>query len=722
MCPNEAYNEFLSLYKTAFDDSLPLSTKPAKYRKIKREPWFSAGLLVSSRKRRKLFSKKLNKPTESNILAFKKYNNLFNKLKRAMKITYFETAIEENKFNIKKTWTILRQVIGKLNDKSNYPSTFLINDTPIKDRSHVAESFNNYFVKIGVQTSHNVPRANTGFLEYMPRSIMHSMFLEPVAPSEVLLAASKLKSKTSHGHDGISTKLLKDTIPIIIHPITHIINRSFETGVVPQEMKMAKVVPIHKSSDRSLLKNYRPVSLLPAFSKILERLMYNKLISFLNRNNILFRHQYGFRSKHSTVHPILHLLNHCAESSNKPDPDYTLAILCDLSKAFDVISHEILLRKLNYYGIRGNVNSWFESYLSHRKQFVELDNHKSASKSIVCGVPQGSILGPLLYLIYVNDIGNSCEGNILSFADDTTLYMSNSNLNKLFSDVNIQINNLFQWFCANKLSLNANKTKYILIRPRQKQCNLSALKIYINNSELKRIGHDCEEKAAKFLGIIIDEYLTWKYHIAHVNNKVSRSLFAIKQVKHFLPKSSLRTLYFSMIHSHFSYGLLAWGNANKSALHRSIILQKRALRTINNAKYNSHTDPLFKSSNILKLNDLYEHQVILFMFDYLSNKLPISFVNTFVLNRNMPNSRLTRQSDLLFITRCQSQFANSLPLYAFPVMWNKWVATSMVTISMSRYRFKVRTKYVLLERYQRHVTCQYRKCPDCFPMLVNDHN
>jgi hypothetical protein len=165
------------------------------------------------------------------------------------------------------------------------------------------------------------------------------------------------------------------------------------------------------------------------------------------------------------------------------------SFLCDLSKAFDVISHEILLRKLNYYGIRGTVNSCFESYLSHRKQFVDI--HKSATKSIICGGPQGSILGSLLYLIYVNDIGNSCEGDILSFADDTTLYMSNSNLNKLFSDVNIQINNLFQWFCANKLSLNANKTKYILIRPRQKQCNLSALKIYINNSELNRIGHDC---------------------------------------------------------------------------------------------------------------------------------------------------------------------------------------------------------------------------------------
>ena len=182
-------------------------------------------------------------------------------------------------------------------------------------------------------------------------------------------------------------------------------------------------------------------------------------MSYLTSSNILFKHQYGFRSRHSTIHPIIHLLNHCADSSNKTDPEFTLAILCDLSKAFDVINHDILLRKLKCYGIRGVVNSWFESYLSSRMQFVEMDNCKSSCIPIKCGVPQGSILGPLLYLIYVNDIANSCNGNILSFADDTTLYMSNSHLQTLYAQVNTEINNLFTWFCANKLSLNANKTK-----------------------------------------------------------------------------------------------------------------------------------------------------------------------------------------------------------------------------------------------------------------------
>ena len=394
------------------------------------------------------------------------------------------------------------------------------------------------------KTSQNVPHSDKNFQDFMPESIIHSMFIESVEQSEVYAIANKLKSKLSHGHDDISTKLLKNTITNILQPITHIINLSFNTGVVPQEMKIAKVIPIHKSADQSLLKNYRPVSLLPAFSKLLEKIMYKKIISYLNSNNILFKHQYGFRTKHSTLHPIIHLLNHCAESSNKSDPEFTLAVFCDLSKAFDVISHDILLNKLNTYGIRGIANQWFKSYLTQRTQFVEIDKNKSNPLPIQCGVPQGSILGPLLYLIYVNDIYNSCTGNILSFADDTTLYTSHSDIQQLYTTANTHINNLFEWFCANRLSLNANKTKYIVIRPHQKRCNLTGLNIHIDNISLTRIGNDCEERATKFLGMFIDEHLTWKSHISHVNAKVSRSLVAVNQVKNILPKPCLRTLYF----------------------------------------------------------------------------------------------------------------------------------------------------------------------------------
>ena len=708
-CPNDAYNKFMNLYKNAFEKAFPLKRSKIQRKNITREPWFTTGLLASSKTRRKLLTKKLQKPTEQNIQTYKNYNKLYNKTKRIMKLNYFKNILNENKYNIKNTWKILRRIISKQNDKSSYPSTFSINSNPVTNKSDIAESFNSYFSRIGIQTSRNVPIVNKSFCDYLSNPTPTSMFLEPVSPSTVMEKVNKLKPKTSSGHDDISTKLFKETIYIIINPLTHIINRSFEAGIVPDDMKIAKVIPIYKASDPSLLKNYRPISLLPAFSKLLE-IMYDKLMSFLVSKNILYKRQYGFRSKHSTIHPILHFLNHCAEANNKPHSEYTLAVLCDLSKAFDVIDHKILLHKLENYGIRGIPNKWLENYLTNRQQFVQFENHKSSFQPIQCGVPQGSILGPLLYLIYVNDIENSCHSNILSFADDTTIFSSHSDIFTLFERVNKHTNDLFTWFCANRLSLNAGKTKYIIIKPRQKQCNLSGLKICINNIPLTRIGKGCEEEATKFLGILIDENLSWKQHIAFLNNKISRTLFIIKQVKHFLPCESLKTLYYSLIESHLSYGILAWGNASESIKHRTTILHKRAVRVINKANYNSHTDPLFKSSKILKFNDLYDQKVILFMHDYTANKLPGSFNAIFTFNRDLPNSHNTRQSNHFHEERCLSKFSQNLPLYNFPKIWNKWTG---VLGNSSRSHLKRNLMAAQFQKYLSIVCCTNSHCKDC---------
>ena len=240
-------------------------------------------------------------------------------------------------------------------------------------------------------------------------------------------------------------------------------------------------------------------------------------MNYLEINNILYRHQYGFRPKHSTIHPIIHFLNHCADACNKTVSETTLALFCDLSKAFDVINHDILLTKLATYGIRGIALDWFTSYLSDRKQYVSFNGVDSSYSKLNHGVPQGSILGPLLFLIYVNDICISDDLNILSFADDTTIFMLSNSIKMLFEQANANIKNMYEWFCCNKPYLNASKTKYMLIKSPGRQIATNKFNVWIGKSKIDRIGNNMPEKAFKCLGIYIDETLTWKHQITYVN-------------------------------------------------------------------------------------------------------------------------------------------------------------------------------------------------------------
>ena len=234
-------------------------------------------------------------------------------------------------------------------------------------------------------------------------------------------------------------------------PLTHIFNQSFILGVVSDQMKIAKIVPVFKAGNKKVLNNYRPISILPAFSKILEKLTCVRLTNVLESQDIIYKHQYGFRQNYSTIHPILHLLNDIYNANDNTSKDITLAIFLDMSKAFDTISHDILLHKLEYYGIRGTCRDWFASYLINRFQYTEIIGQKSTYQNINTGVPQGSILGPILFLIYVNDINNSTNLNILCFADDTTAYKSGSNIEDLICNVNIQLEFLYTWLCCKKI-------------------------------------------------------------------------------------------------------------------------------------------------------------------------------------------------------------------------------------------------------------------------------
>ncbi len=299
----------------------------------------------------------------------------------------------------------------------------------------------------------------------------------------------------------------------------------------------------------------------------------------------------------------------------------------------------------------------------------------------------------------------------MSFADDTSLLISDANINTLFVRANAEMHNLYDWFCANHLSLNPKKTKFMVFKAGTRNIDYTNLHITIDGVHLEQIGSQFNEKTTKFLGIYVDDSLTWKNHLIYVNNKIARALYGIKQAKNFLPIDSLKTLYEALIQPYISYGILAWGNASSTMLKKTVTLQKRAVRMINNYGYNSHTEPLFKSSQIFKLNDLYEFRVCLFMHDFVNKELPHSFDNVFRFNFDIQGDHVTRQSSLLNVARCDSAFSRKLPLYNFPVVWNKW------NLSLPRYRSKSHMKNIMkrhiLNKYAALVTCNNPFCRQC---------
>ena len=710
---NECYDAFLADLTKIFDLSFPLVKGKSISKYTKRQPWFTKGLVIASIHKHKLFRKKNNKPTDNNIDKYKIYNQIYNKVRKLAKSFYFRDKFEEYKHDMRKTWGTLNTLMGRRNgtDYTKIDKINVNNDT-VEDTKGIANAFNNFFANIGNDTSNMIPSVTKSYKSYLQNPSIESFFIEPVNELELLDIITKLKCKKSSGSDGISSKLLKICAPYLVIPLSHIINLSFTTGKIPDKMKQAKVIPVHKAGNPAELSNYRPISLLPTFSKVLERAMYNKLFKFLESYNILYKHQYGFRAKHSTIHPLIHLLNHIATSYNEKEKKITIGLFCDLSKAFDVINHEILLYKLNYYGIRGHAHNWFLDYLTGRSQFVQIEYEKSTNRSITCGVPQGSILGPLLFLLYVNDINKSCEASILSFADDTTAYISESNNASISEKSSNMVQQLYNWFCANKLFLNAKKTKFITFAPCNNAISNNNIEISINDVNLNRVGNGCNEKFVKFLGIHLDDSLSWKYHIDYICNKISRTLFALRQTRNILSTPSMLMLYNALIHPYISYGILAWGNASQTMLNRILLLQKRALRLIHKRPYNSHTDPLFSRSNVLKVQDSYEFAVRTFMYDYEHNNLPLSYHGMFRLNCELQNRHQTRQCDQYYIPKATSKFVGIMPLYKYPQIFNT-VKKESVQIECRKNVFKRKQKDLLIAKYLVKKVCFNPICSDC---------
>jgi exonuclease III len=719
-----SYDKLHDTFFTLYDVHFPERTIRFNKNIHKIEPWMSNGLLTSRRTKLKLFDKFTKKPCRENKENFTKYKNVYNKLLRAMKKMYYSKQLISNQGNLKKTWEIIKEACNK-NRRGNFsPQSLNVNGQQITQSDQIAEHFNQHFTSITDSIRQTIPptdRPPDSYIEELDSNFTFNF----TTPQQITEIFNALQSKSSTDFTGLSTKLVKQILPYIVKPLAHVFNLSLKHGIVPSQFKIAKVTPVFKKGGNvESLNDYRSINLLLIFSKILEKLVSIQLKDYLYENDIIHPFQFGFMEGNSTIHPMIHMLNKISNAMNKNE--YTIGIFCDLTKAFDMVPVDIMCNKLEKLGIRGSNLKWFRNYLTDRKQFVCIDSVRSTLRAITLGLPQGSILGPILFLIFINDLPKSTLLFILLFCDDTTLLASGPNLGELVTFVNTELQKISMWFRANKMSLHPLKTKFTIFHPSPHLIQWDNINICIDENDidcllpnpqlvkkLDYVNHESDIPAIKFLGVYFDPTLTFKFHIEQLNTKLSKALFVIKRCKNLLSSEAIRSLYYSTFHCHLIYGIIAYSCSYDYLINDIFKKQKKAIRCISNAKYNQHTGPLFKKWKILPFPVLIEYFRLNFMYLYVNGGLPKSFRNEnyWILNqdRNMPYA-LRIQEDF-YVPRFRLSLVSRLPLISLPKSWNNSNMTDNIKNKPTYALFKKHIKKHLIENI--NVNCNRLLCPSC---------
>ena len=399
------------------------------------------------------------------------------------------------------------------------------------------------------------------------------MYVHKILNKEITNHINQLDSKKSAGHDGFTAKFLKVSSPIIVDSLTEIFNNSISTGNYPDEMKIAKCIPIYKKGKRNDPSNYRPISILSTINKIFEKILYTRLYKYLTKFDILYNYQYGFRKNHSTIQALIEITDYLKTAID--EKKIVSGIFLDLTKAFDTVNHNILLAKLHNYGIRGVANDLLRSYLTNRYQYVSIGNTSSSKQPIKCGVPQGSVLGPLLFLIYINDIANCSKiGKIRIFADDTSAFVEGTKVNEVISNSEILMNDLNNWFKSNKLTLSTNKSCFILFRSAHTRLNEIPSVLNFGDSHINR------ENSVKYLGITLDENLNWNEHVQQVCKSLKSCFGTFYNVRNYLNLDQVRTIYYSLVYSKIKYALAVYGNTSNENIQLIQCLQNKLIKVL----------------------------------------------------------------------------------------------------------------------------------------------
>ena len=603
----------------------PLVKMSKKQRKKRRTPWMTTGILNSIDRRDKLLETWIKTKNVNDRKEYTKVRNQVTRITEKAKEKHLADQGEIAGTDKTKTWKYLNKFFKKKQVSTNsLPNELKLPDSSISsDPQEIANELNKHFVSKGPHLASQLPTANQSILKCMGPRNSSSIKFDESDTEEIINIVLDFENKNFTGNDKIPAIILKWVIHLIAPILTIIFNKCINIGVYPESLKIGKVTPLFKNGDRSDGDNFRPITLLTLLNKIFEKLLHKRMVAFINKHNILSNNQYGFRKGHSTSHAVTHLSESVIKHLEKKKVCALLFI--DLKSAFDTVDIHLLLKKLDHYGFRGNALKLISSYLQGRKQFIKCGLIESSILDVVCGVPQGSVLGPLLFTLYINDFVSCSKFESILFADDAALLLADANLKKLKRAVSTEVKQMHNWLITSKLTINLKKTKYMII----------ANKNVITPKERKKfritIGkytiHEIDQ--IKYLGTIFDNKLNWNYHIDYLKTKLSQAAGAMYKIRKYISIDTRLVLYNSLFASYLQYGILAWGSASPTSINSIQSLQNRIVRYMTFSPPFSNVDSKYKSLKILRVQDLYRYESAKFMHSVCLEYSPMHFQTYF---------------------------------------------------------------------------------------------
>ena len=678
------WEKFTEVFKSKFESAFPIQKISRKA--VKNKSWFTDSIKRHIKIREKLYNTWKENRSPYNERQFKNYRNKVNNMIKKAKKDFYTKMFNGDKDN-KKTWEEINTIIGKNKAKSSI-ETLNVNGIEISDQKEIVDALNNHFSSIGENMCNNFEN-NEHFKIYMPPSLNKSILLRKITEEDINKIFDSLSNKNSKGLDYSSHKLVKLVKAEIVPILTRLINQSIADKVYPKCLKIAKIVPLFKSGKKNDVNNYRPISLLSTFNKIFECVLHKTITSFIENNNILFQNQFGFRKYHSTIDALIKTHDYIIhEIRNKKK---VIGIFIDLKKAFDSIDTNILIEKLKFYGIEGPFNDIIKSYLTNRECITVVGGNASNIKPIKYGVPQGSVLGPLLFALYINDIKSlSNEIEINLFADDTNIFCSDVNYPSLVNKCNIALEQCYKWMIANKLTINTDKTHFLDFSKQNKT------RSYDIQTNLKLGGKILTEKIeTKYLGLIFQNDLKWDKHVSSVIKKLNSKIPFYYLMREILPKNKRKLIFNSFSTPIINYGIEIYGKTTELWSKQLQKTQNRILKILFNYDKITSTNFIHKANDILKVKD--HENLRLLLIGHKKIHYPttsnIAHDNLIVNNHS---GRSLRHEKTFTITTNHFETKNKV-IERIAVLWNR--IPNQVKEIKDRNKFKSTVKKITIENY-----------------------